>query len=85
MPNLTVTSIRSYTTYPIWFLRYYIHVRDKLSFRSIMKHLCIVCAIECVMATFMKLEILKLRRYGRRYKKYCHMKPNFSWYNSLIT
>ena len=39
----------------------------------IMEHLCVICAIECVMATFLKPKMLKFRISSRHYKSNYHL------------
>ena len=41
----------------------------------IMEHLYVVYAIECVLTSYMKLKLLKLRKYGRQYQSNCFMVP----------
>ena len=50
----------------------------------IMEHLCVVCAIEYVMATFLKPELLKFNIYSCQNKSNCYLELNVSWCHSLI-
>jgi hypothetical protein len=44
----------------------------------IVKHLCVVCAIESVVETFFKPKLLKFRIFGREYKcTQCFLMPIF--------
>ena len=43
-----------------------------------MEHLCAICAIEHVMTTFMKANLLKHRMYGCQYKYNYHLELNAS-------
>ena len=51
----------------------------------IMEHLYVVCAIEYVIATFLKPKTLKFRIYGHQYKTNYHLELNASWCHSLKT
>jgi hypothetical protein len=59
MPYWIIINISSPITHPIWFLDIIDGVVQIL-FMSIMEHLHVVCAIECVMASFLKPKLLKL-------------------------
>ena len=48
-----------------------------------MEHLCVVCVVECVLATFLKPKISKFRILGRQHTRNCHLELNVSWYHSL--
>jgi hypothetical protein len=41
----------------------------------IMEHLYVVHAIECVLTSYMKLKLLRLRKYGLTYKSNCFLVP----------
>lgn len=68
MSYLILSIIRSYITYPIFFLDMIYHVRSFI-FMLIMKHLSVVCAIEYVLETFLKPKLFKSINSSCKYKK----------------
>lgn len=76
MPCWSITNSRSYTTYPDYCSTYILYHLGHIMFMFIMKHLCVVCALDCVMAAFLKPKKLEFKIRGCHYKSNCHLELN---------